>query len=59
MNTHSRLLGSAVACLTFASAVAFAAAPLLDQNGNPAGFRTLAIGDAAPDTAQDALFGTD
>src|SRR5690606_29545851 len=28
---------------------AAAANPLLDEKGNPAGFRTLAIGDAAPD----------
>ncbi|MSU51028.1 MAG: thioredoxin family protein, partial [Opitutus sp.] len=33
------------------------AASLLDQNGNPAGFRTLAIGDAAPDFALPGIDG--
>lgn len=32
-------------------------APLLDQNGNPAGFRTLAIGDRAPDFALPGIDG--
>lgn len=32
-----------------ASSPAAAPAPLLDKNNNPAGFKTLAIGDAAPD----------
>src|SRR5678816_3297422 len=51
---------------TFALAVLVATAPLaaaekaaslLDQNGNPAGFRTLAIGDSAPDFALPGIDG--
>ncbi len=34
-----------------------AAPPLLDKAGNPAGFRTLAIGDAAPDFALPGIDG--
>lgn len=44
-----RFLVFACALLVLAVAAPAADAPLLDKNGNPAGFRTLAIGDAAPD----------
>ncbi len=36
---------------------AAAATPLLDKSGNPAGFRTLAIGDRAPDFALPGIDG--
>src|SRR5438046_677709 len=32
-------------------------APLLDKNGNPAGFHTLAIGDSAPDFSLPGIDG--
>ncbi|HYP16628.1 MAG TPA: redoxin domain-containing protein, partial [Opitutus sp.] len=47
-----RYLLSAALLLAFAACptlVAAAANPLLDAHGNPAGFRTLALGDRAPD----------
>ena len=49
-----RLLTLLAALTAFLSLTA--AEPLLDKSGNPAGFRTLAIGDAAPDFE---LLGTD
>jgi peroxiredoxin len=43
--------------LVSALPAAEAGAPLLDKNGNPAGFRTLALGDAAPDFALPGIDG--
>lgn len=42
------LLAGAI-CAFFTATLSAADASLLDKQGNPAGFRTLAIGDAAPD----------
>jgi peroxiredoxin len=42
-----------------ASAGSAASNPLLDASGNPAGFRTLAIGDAAPDFTLPGIDGRD
>ncbi|HUR57546.1 MAG TPA: redoxin domain-containing protein [Opitutaceae bacterium] len=53
-----RVLALAAAVIAFAPfPVAAAANPLLDDHGNPAGFRTLAIGDAAPDFALPGIDG--
>jgi peroxiredoxin len=48
-----------LAALTAAAPLSAAdkAASLLDKNGNPAGFRTLAIGDTAPDFALPGIDG--
>ena len=50
---------SAALALTLSSSLqaADAAPALLDKNGNPAGFHTLAIGDAAPDFALPGIDG--
>jgi peroxiredoxin len=66
MNSASsflRFIRPALAVFALAVAVmpalraAEAAAPLLDKNGNPAGFHTLAIGDTAPDFALPGIDG--
>ena len=43
-----RHLASALALLALAAPLRAAETPLLDKNGNPAGFHTLALGDIAP-----------
>jgi peroxiredoxin len=43
------LLLAGALCAFFTATLSAADASLLDKDGNPAGFRTLAIGDAAPD----------
>lgn len=55
----SRLLATVCFLATSATvlAQASAAAPLLDKAGNPAGFRTLALGDPAPDFALPGIDG--
>src|ERR1044072_5469163 len=45
------------ACVAVTLPAASSAASLLDQNGNPAGFHTLAIGDSAPDFALPGIDG--
>src|SRR5688572_9723679 len=59
MSRFPTLAKIAVAALLLAAPVraAQAGASLLDKNGNPAGFRTLAIGDAAPDFALPGIDG--
>ena len=61
MNDMSRRFVFAFALLTLAVSTTLgadsAAAPLLDKSGNPAGFRALAIGDAAPDFALPGIDG--
>jgi len=53
-----RLSTSVFALLAFAAAPLLAApSPLLDSAGNPAGFRTLAIGDRAPDFSLPGIDG--
>lgn len=56
-----RLFSGAVAVFALGATLVLAAgspaAPLLDKNGNPAGFHTLAIGDAAPDFALPGIDG--
>jgi len=60
MSSVSRLVRHALMSLALAAAAlkaADGAVPLLDKNGNPAGFHTLAIGDAAPDFALTGIDG--
>src|SRR5687767_10109716 len=61
MNSFVRCFAASTAffALTFAatSAAEDSAKALLDDHGNPAGFRTLAIGDAAPDFALPGIDG--
>ncbi len=57
MPTPSRALVFVGAFLALVVAARCASIPLLDPNGNPAGFHTLAIGDAAPDFALPGIDG--
>jgi peroxiredoxin len=52
-----RSFASLLFCCSFSFVALGAAEPLLDQHGNPAGFRTLAIGDRAPDFSLPGIDG--
>ena len=52
-----RSLPSLLLAVTFLSAIGWAAAPALDREGNPACFKTLAIGDPAPDFSLPGIDG--
>lgn len=51
------LITLVIATAASSAHAATAAAPLLDQHGNPAGFRTLELGDAAPDFSLPGIDG--
>ena len=60
MPSAARLFRSGFLCLALVAGAlraADGAPPLLDKEGNPAGFHTLAIGDAAPDFALPGIDG--
>lgn len=57
MHLSRPLVALALFVATALSLPAASATPLLDKSGNPAGFRTLAIGDRAPDFALPGIDG--